>query len=153
MSEFEYVDVDPVTAILMTATVSHNELGATIGRLFGELGAANPEAEMVGPPMVVYTAWRPNDCDIEVALPVEQGTSPRSGTILKTYPSCTALRTTYTGSYEGLSDAWMGLWKYVEDNGVQAGMPCWDSYIVGPTTEQNPSNWVTELYVPLEKIG
>lgn len=151
MAGYEYIDVEAVTAIVMTATCAHDQLGPTIGNLFADLSSANPEAELVGAPMVVYTDWRVDSCDIEVALPVEPGTTPRSGTILKTYPACTALMTTYVGPYEGLPEAWMGIWRYVEANGVDAGMPCWDSYVIGPNEEPDASKWTTELYIPLAK--
>lgn len=151
MPDYGYVDVEPVTAIMMTATCTHDQLGPTIARLFGELSQANPEAELVGPPMIYYRDWRPSDCDIEAALPVAEGTMPRSGTTLKTYPACTALISTHTGPYEGLPDAWMGMWRYVEQNGVEVDMPCWDVYVNDPGVEPDPAKWTTELYIPLKK--
>lgn len=149
MPNYEFVDVEPVSVVSLSATCAHDRLGPTISQLFAELFEQYAEAELMGPPMVIYVDWRDRDCDIETALPVDPSTA--SGTTV--IDGRTALRTTHIGPYEQLPEAWMGVWKYVADNGVDADVRCWDSYVVGPSQQPDPQQWVTELYVPLKKHG
>lgn len=152
MASFDYIDVEPITGLVRSASCLHQELGPTISRLFSELSAANPEAVIVSAPCVYYTGWHESTCEFEAVFPVDPSTVPGEGSSLKDYPSRTALMTVHTGPYEGLQAAWMQMWQYVEANGVQADMPCWDCYVLGPDQDQNPENWVTELYIPLKKL-
>ena len=149
MAEYDYVEVAATTVLTRHGSCAHTDLGPTIGRLMGEAIQQNSESELVAPPMVVYLAWRETDCDIEVALPVDASTIAGPGNELKTYPACTAIHGTHNGAYEGLPDAWMGIWKYVVDNNVQVGEFIWDSYAVGPESDPNPANWVTDIYIAL----
>jgi effector-binding domain-containing protein len=152
MATYEFVDVEAIDALVRTATCSHADLGPVITGLFGEIIEANSSANLVAPPRVIYAGWRESDCDIEVAMPVESGTVPAGGSLLKTYPACSAVMAMHQGPYEGLSQAWLNLWTHVTENGIQADGAPWDSYEVGPDTEPNPENWLTGIFIPLKKI-
>lgn len=152
MATYEFIEVESTSAFVMRATCDHASMGPTISKLFGALGAACVDAEMSGPPMVKYTAWHENDCELEAAFPVDSSAPAIEGVEKKDYPACTALTTTYTGPYDGLSDAWQEMWKHVEANGIKGDMPCWDVYVTDPSAEPDPTKWVTELYIPLLKI-
>lgn len=149
MASYDFVDVEPVSIVQLAATCTHDRLGPTISDLFAQLWETHGEAELMGPPMVVYVDWRERDCDIEAALPVDPSTT--EGAVSK--EGCTAVRTTHVGPYETLPEAWLGMWKFIADNGVDADVRCWDSYVVGPGQEPNADKWVTELFVPLKKHG
>ena len=142
MVEPEFTEVEEMSAFVRQATCDHNDLAQEIGRLFGEIAAAHPNVDMIGPPRLYYTRWDVADCDIEAACPVDRGTSDT-----KTFPATQAIFTTHTGEYEGLADAWMSLWSYVQAKGLTTTGMCWDEYVVGPEHKPNPSDWVTELYI------
>ena len=120
--------------------------------MFGQISQSNPEAEMIGPPMIKYYDWTPPTCIVEAACPVAEGTLAGSGTELRNYPACTALSTEHVGPYDGLPQAWLELWKFAETNGVLADTPCWDTYVTDPSEEPDSSKWVTELYIPIRKV-
>lgn len=153
MPNYDFVEVDPITALVRRATCSHNELGPVITREFTAIMEANPDAELVGAPMAVYLEWREHDCDVEMAMPVDPNSVPGAGTELKTYPSCSAVHATHTGPYEGLYGAWMNLWAELQSNNVVVGgAPPWDAYTVGAEDDPNPDTWITDLYIPLLKL-
>lgn len=149
MSVFEIVDVEPMTALVRPATCAPADLGPVIGRLFGEITAGNPDAECIAPPCVYYTAWTPESCSIEAAIPVEDSVVAASGTEKRHFPALKAARVVHVGPYEGLAEAWNRFWGAIQSENVDAGGPCWDAYVTDPGTEPDSAKWVTELYIPL----
>lgn len=149
MSDLRIVDVPATSALVRRATCIHADLGPTISRLFQAIIEANPDADLLAPPMVVYTGWRETDCDIETAIPVSPGTAPGSGSELVRYPAVRAALTVHRGGYDGLPDAWMAFWDAVEKQGLDAAGAPWDSYRVGPSNTPDPADWETDLYIPL----
>lgn len=143
------VDISDTTALIRRATCAHVDLGPTIGRLFGEIIAGNPEAELEDAPRVYYRDWTPDHCEIEVALPVGPHVGPAAGTSIKNYPACSALSTEHLGPYDTLHESWLRLYAFAQEEGVQPSGYPWDSYAVGPIDQPDPSLWVTELYLPI----
>ncbi len=146
---FELVEVTERKGLTASGRCNHQELGATIGRLFGEVMTRHPDAIVVEPPTICYLEWTQDSAVIEAFLVVEPGSAPEAE--LKTYPACYAIQATYQGPYEGLADAWTQLWAYIQREGYkpQARAP-WDSYVTDPGSEPDPTKWITELYVPIE---
>ena len=146
--EPEYVDFPASTALVKSATCTHQQLGDAISDLFTALYQANPEAEMVDAPRIYYTGWRDNDCDVEAAFIVDPSTVPGPGVEKKEYQAVSAIGLSYKGNYEGLFQVWEQLWDYVKANNVVVGTECWDSYVVPP--EPTPDDAVTEIYIALK---
>lgn len=149
MEPLSMVTVDEVTALVRRAICNHADLGPTIGRLFSEIAVGNPDADLEAAPCVYYREWKPDTCEIEVALPVSGMVGPAEGTFLKTYPACRAAMATHLGPYELLHEAWMKFYAQVQRAGLQPNGYPWDSYVSGPIEDPDPRNWVTELYIPI----
>jgi effector-binding domain-containing protein len=145
----EKVAVPATPPQIRRTTCTHGDLGPTIGRLFSEIVAGNPDAELEDAPRVYYREWKPDVCEIEVALPVSGGTGPAEGTSLKVYPACVAVMSVHHGPYDQLHEAWMKFYAQVQQAGLQPSGYPWDSYAVGAMDEPDPANWVTELYLPV----
>ena len=144
MADYEVVDVPSFFALTKLATCSHAELGPTMGRLYGEIGAAHPEAELAAPPVCFYLSWREADCDIECGLPVEAGT-PEA----KHFPACRAVRAVHQGPYANLHEAWIRLWGNLGASGLAPEGSPWDSYVTDPEQESDASQWITEIFIPI----
>ena len=149
MPEYGFVDAEECTALIRRAVCAHADLGPTIGRLFAEIIAGNPEAELEDAPRVYYREWKPDVCEIEVALPVSGEIGPAEGTRLKTYGACKSVMTEHHGSYGDLHEAWLRLYALVQQEGLQPRGYPWDRYVTGPIDTPNEQEWVTELYIPL----
>ncbi|HRF60323.1 MAG TPA: GyrI-like domain-containing protein [Fimbriimonadaceae bacterium] len=149
MSAFEIVEVEPMTALVRTATCPPTDLGPVVGRLFGEITAGNPDADCIAPPCVFYTTWTPEACSIEAAIPVEDSVVAASGTEKRFFPAKRAARMVHVGPYEGLAAAWSRFWSAIQADDVDAAGACWDAYVTDPGSEPDASKWVTELYIPL----
>ena len=63
-----------------------------------------------------------------------------------------ALKVTLNGDYENLKEAWDVAMKHVETNNFEFtdDGPMLEVYKTDPSTEPNPANWVTEIYIALK---
>ena len=62
-----------------------------------------------------------------------------------------ALKSTLTGDYSNLSEAWKTTMKYAQDNGLEVieSGPMLESYLTEPTNVPNPKDWVTEIFIAI----
>jgi effector-binding domain-containing protein len=65
-------------------------------------------------------------------------------------PATKVARTTFHGPYEGLAAAWGEFDKWIESSGNKPAVDLWESYIVGPKSNPDPTTWRTELNRPLD---
>ncbi len=108
----------------------------------------------IGPtgPLLSYHLRMPSDSfDFEIALPVESEVKSSGRVAASEVPAYKVARSIYRGPMEGLGSAWGELRNWVEANG-HAGKPLmWESYLIGPDREPDPSKWQTQLNWPLEE--
>lgn len=64
-------------------------------------------------------------------------------------PAAKIVRTTYRGDYEGLASAWGEFCAWIKNEGLQVQDSLWESYVVGPVSSPDPTQWCTELNRPL----
>ena len=55
----------------------------------------------------------------------------------------------FIGSYDGLPDAWGELMSAPAVADGTPTMPCWEEYVAGPESTQDPSTWRTLLVQPV----
>ena len=62
-----------------------------------------------------------------------------------------ALKTTLTGDYSHLKKAWDAAFKHITDNGMEQKfeMPYLEVYTKGIQQTKRPSQWVTDIYIPI----
>ena len=56
---------------------------------------------------------------------------------------------TLYGSYEGTSAVCEAIGTWISDQGLSLAGPMFNIYIVGPSQDPNPDNWVTEINFPV----
>lgn len=111
--------------------------------------------EMAGKPFVSYDRYdTANDfATISVCIPVKEqifissGSDVQSGEMI----GFTCLKTTLTGDYSHSKEAWKKAEKYITDNGLKqnsAGSYT-ESYIKTIDDVKQPSQWITEIYIPV----
>lgn len=63
-----------------------------------------------------------------------------------------AVKTTLTGDYSHLKEAWDKTFEYIAKNKLTEsdGGNYLESYKIGKETVKNPSKWVTEIYIPIK---
>lgn len=112
------------------------------------------EAQGIKPtaPLVSYHLKMPSDVfDFEIALPVDGEVKPSGRVVASELPAMRVARSVYRGPMEGLGSAWGELRNWVAANGHVGKPLMWESYVVGPDREPDPSKWQTQLNWPLEE--
>ena len=67
-----------------------------------------------------------------------------------TLPGGPAAVYVYIGAYDGLRAAWQQFGEWVKRQGREQDGPFWESYVTDPRQEPDPSQRLTELYMPLK---
>lgn len=62
------------------------------------------------------------------------------------------VKTTLKGDYENLEEVWDRAYQYLEENNLRADeeRQPFEVYKTDPETVQNPANWVTEIFIPIQ---
>lgn len=142
------VELAPVKLYSMRKTMNVQEIGQGFDQLCRE--AEKKHLHMVGAPKVFY--WgegfsHDEDNDMELAIPVSDDLPG-----LREQPGGLHCYTSFVGPYvqESFMAAYAGLAKWIEDNGYRVcGLP-FDNYVRGGMGVP-PSEFVTEVYFPIEK--
>lgn len=67
-------------------------------------------------------------------------------------PKMKVLKTTLKGNYSNLAEAWKTTMTYIaENNLIQSKHRPFEIYTTDPDDFPNPSNWITEIYVPIKE--
>jgi len=139
-------------ASLRKTIPSMQAIGSLFGEAFGFLG--QHRVAPVGPPVAIYydQEFRETDADVEVAIPVAQPL-PKSGTMVARELSAveTMACAVHQGSYETIGASYGQVMAWIEANGYRMCGPVREVYIQGPESGQDPSAYVTEIQVPVEK--
>ncbi|MFT3793227.1 SRPBCC family protein [Flavobacterium sp.] len=110
---------------------------------------------MHGKPFVIYHTYdmAKGITDMSVCIPVDKQifVSPDSDIIAGKLQGFEALKTTLTGDYSHLQQAWDKAFAYMDEKGIpqnETGAYV-EMYSVNMEQEKHPSKWVTSIYVPV----
>lgn len=96
-----------------------------------------------------------NNPDVEVAIPVEELGESRGEYVYKIYPAVELAATLrFSGPFDGGYDAaGEKLARWMEKNGYAFAGSLRGHVIVSPDEQPDPEKWLTELQVPVKRIG
>ena len=111
--------------------------------------------EMAGAPFVIYHKW-----DVENNAVMFSSCVPTTTRVITTESDVLtgkldpfkAIKTTLTGDYDNLKEAWDTAMKYVSDNNlelIETG-PMIEAYLTDPISEPNPAKWKTVIYLAIK---
>jgi len=128
------------------------------GQLWDELCAylAQHKLKSVGSCFTLYydEGYKERDVDAEVCEPVPVDALLTSQEQVKVYelPAVEKMAcVVHHGSYDDLGQAYMDLLAWIETNGYRITGPNRDVYLRGPESGSDPTTYVTEVQVPVEK--
>lgn len=109
-------------------------------------------ANKTGGMMQIYSLWDEagNKTIFDLAMPVA---STKKGTneIMKgqSYAG-KCIKTTHYGAYEKIGEAHEAMDEYFKANNLQMGEVVMEVYVAGPQEEEDPANYMTEIYYSLK---
>lgn len=100
-------------------------------------------------------AYMESNPDVEVGIPVDQLGESRGEFVYREYPAIDLAATLrFSGAFDGGYDAAAEkLARWLEENGYAFAGHLRGHVITSPDEEPSPDNWLTELQVPVKKIG
>jgi effector-binding domain-containing protein/uncharacterized protein YndB with AHSA1/START domain len=140
-----------------TTSCKLSDFEQNMKRMRSEVGAyaITHNVTMAGPPFISYLKWdEENDATIfSACVPTNSKISSDESDILTgKLDSFRAVKTILKGDYKNLKKAWEASMEYIADNNLEMveGGSMLETYLIDPLAEQNPANWVTEIYVAIK---
>lgn len=132
-------------------TVSIKGIGELMGPLYGELYGwlGRNGVTPTGPAWTRYLAVGPEDCELELGVPIAAqvpGDARVAGGVM---PECEVISTLYVGPFEDMGAAYSAMAAWLsEHSAVVSGAP-WEVYLTDPAQEPDPAKWQTLIYFPI----
>lgn len=121
-----------------------------LGSLFSKVQKAG--VEMAGMPCGLFFKWdqAQNKTDMAAAIPVAESLII-DGVSSLSIPARKALQVDFYGEYHDLSKAHNAIDAYMKDYGILNDIPIIEEYVTDPSTEKDPSKWLTKVsYYPAQ---
>lgn len=145
----------PIWFLSMRDTILQQEMDNIHGKTYEKIHQFIHENQLepILSPITIYHSWSDTLVDIEIGLPVNEPTIPITLPIqLNNIKAGDYVMATHYGSYDRLPETYYGINEWMRKNKVVVtGMPL-EMYLTDPATENNPSNWETAIYFPIESI-
>ena len=138
-------------AAVIRLTIPRADMPKVMGPAIGEVLAA-VRAQGIGPAGPLFAhhlQMTPETFDFELGVPVTAPVAAIGRVFASELPAAKVARTVYHGPYEGLSAAWGEFMPWIEAHGSKAAADLWETYLVGPESGPDSSQWRTELTRPL----
>ena len=144
------------TTVRQAAVIHINTPRAEMQKVFGpavqELMSTLSAQDIVpAGPLFAHHSWiTPETFDFDLGVPVDKPVAPAGRVKPGELPAATVARTVYHGGYDGLGPAWGEFDAWIQENGHTPAANLWECYVVGPSANEDPAAWRTELNRPLK---
>lgn len=147
----ELVTVQPVTAAVVKGTISSGEVTDFFDQSFTVLGGALAAQGLTptGPAFALYRGVPDETMSLEVGFPTERAIEADGAAEAGELPGARVARLVHAGSFDGLTDAWQRLGRWIGEQGLTPGDPFWEVYLTEPSPEMDPADLRTELNWPV----
>jgi effector-binding domain-containing protein len=155
------VETNAQIAAVIHLAIPRDQMQKEMGPAIREVIAAiskqglSPQGPLFAHHLKLSSKYFDFEVGFPVGAPIAQTGRVRAGAL----PAARVARTIYHGGYEGLHAAWDEFGKRLESEGLlereglEPGATLWDTYAVGPEASSDPSQWRTELNLPLVERG
>ncbi len=147
----EIKDLKKQTALVVKGTCKKAEIGPTLGKMFGQVGAymrAN-SIQMASAPMAHYTKVSGDDYELEGGIIVADGTKGKDNVVAIELPAGKTAFAVHVGPYEKFADTYDAMKAFLKSKGMKEAGTSWEIYITDPGNTK-PEELKTEVYMPIE---
>ena len=95
--------------------------------------------------------YKDGDILVEICESVVEAKEETGGLHFKTLPEIQAACVFHKGSYRTFPESYEAVLRYIEENGYEIVGEIRESYIDGVWNQDNESNWLSEIQVPVRK--
>jgi effector-binding domain-containing protein len=141
------VDTEAALTAVIHLEIPRDQMQTHFGPAMEELLSvlASQQIEPRGPAFAYYFSMPPGRFDCEIGFIVAATVAASGRVKASQLPATKVARTTYTGPYEGLYDAWGQFNAWMDSQSIKRAEELWEHYVVGPQSTTNPEEYETEL--------
>lgn len=140
-----------------TTAAKQSEIGEKMGAMLGQVSGYMQDNNIPksGMPFIIYNSIDAENGTVifSAAIPVKDRVITPDGSPVLTgfMERVTAVKTTLKGNYSHLPKAYEKAKKYIADNNlkIDSNANMFEVYENDPSEVPNPSNWITEIYIPI----
>jgi effector-binding domain-containing protein len=122
-------------------------MGAGVGELMQVVGR---QGVAIAGPWFTHHSRRPTETfDFDIGVPVAADVKPEGRVRPGTLAARRVAHAIHIGGYDGLARAWGDLERWVAASGHGVSGDLWEVYALGPESTRDPSQYRTELFLPL----
>ena len=130
------------------------ELSDKFAKMYGEISAylGAKQIEMAGAPLSHWSQWDTAGTSVfDAGIPIVDDIKGNDHVVQMSIPAGKAVKYIHKGRYDDMLEPYTSINVYFAMGGLkQTGGP-WEVYVTDPTTEPDTSEWITEIWFPVEE--
>lgn len=147
------VDFPPMTLLAVKDSANPKDISFKIGKNFGIIQENMKKGGLnfAGSPLCIYYTNEPDNFVFHAAIPVDK--APKAvdaGVEVITWSQTRCLKYNYFGSYDKMFPAYEKIKEHMKANNLTQAGAAREVYVTDPVTVSDPSQILTEIYIPLK---
>ncbi|WP_457616553.1 SRPBCC family protein [Lutibacter sp.] len=139
--------------LYQTTTCGMESIGEKMGEMYANLGAFM-QKHMIKPSGYAFSIshrWdeKNNQMNFSACFPIENNLKTDADILIAKQPAQKCFKFIAKGDYKFLQNAWNEASKTIKEQGYTETKDAFEVYINGPNNTQNPAEWITEIYIPV----
>jgi effector-binding domain-containing protein len=147
----EETTVESFPYISIIDSIAVESIGETLQGMYQKLGEfmAQNQLEQAGPNFAMYHTWDGKTTKMQGGVPLSEEVKGYENIVAGMSYSGNVLKLVFKGPYDDSEAAHEAIAAYAEENGKEIIGGPWEVYVVGYAQSQNPDEFVTEIYYPI----
>lgn len=143
--------VPEIFVMSIQETCTPQEIGATLGKLYGEIliAAQIEKNEQSGTPFAIFRNFSEDRVEMEACIQVKNMSKGSDRIRAWKRDATKSVRGDYYGPYTGLRSAYPQVTEWISQHGLKVSGSPWENYITDPGQEKDSSKWLTQIYFPV----
>ena len=150
--DIKIIETEPEHALAIREVVLNAQIGPKMGQIFGELMVefGKNKVMITGPPFALYHSFDNDKTDMEVGFPVAEPQKGAGRVKPSLLPGGKVVTAIHVGPYDKIVETYTEMQKWIEAKGLKPKKVMWERYLNGPDTVKDPSEYITQLFWPIE---
>lgn len=146
------VTLQPKFYVMLKAEATSDNIGKVLENSFEIISKSINEEEITGPPIARYFDFSMDKpFTLSAGMPVaDTNTFPLKGGLKYETIQGKHVALEYKGAYDKMMPAYDALQQYIDKMGLKVMNAPFEEYVSDPMTEKDTSNWLTNIYFPVQ---
>ncbi len=143
------IEAQPI--LFIQRKIAQTQLQPTMAECFGALFGYGVKSgfAIAGQPIARYINTGPGLWTVDFIMPLANSAEPEGEMQAGFLYEGSVAVAVHKGPYEELPETNAAVERWIEEKGLTANGPPWESYVTSPAEIPDPANWITEVYWPV----